>query len=157
MGFAQGPTGGSLSHPVLSVGVMRLDEALLDLAAEQRSCVATWQIRRLGASRTELSRLRKSSLWNPVGPQVLALAGVPRDDLLLASAAVLAAGPGAALSHEPSIALWGHDGFRLLPAVTSQTTGRARRDHQLGHVHDLVVVPERWVTTFRGIRVVRPE
>src|SRR3954469_23955147 len=99
MGFAQrGATGGSLSYPVLSVDVMRLNEALLDLAAEQRSCVATWQIRDLGASRTELSRLRRSSLWTPVGPQVLALAGVPRDDLLLASAAVLAAGPGAALS-----------------------------------------------------------
>jgi very-short-patch-repair endonuclease len=136
---------------------MRLDKALLDLAAEQRSCIATWQIRELGGSRTEISRLRSSPQWSPVGAKVLAIAGVPHDLALRASAAVLAAGPGAVLSHVSATAWWGLPGFRLLPTILSQVSGHASRVHQLGDIHDLVVVPERWVTTFNGIRVVRPE
>jgi very-short-patch-repair endonuclease len=73
------------------------------------------------------------------------------------SAAVLAAGPGAALSHESAAALWGLPGYRLLPAKVSHVYGHAMRRRQLGVVHALTVVPERWVTTFQGIRVVRPE
>src|SRR3954466_6564367 len=136
---------------------MRLDEELLDLAAAQRSCIADWQARLLGASYTEVQRLHSSTRWAEVNKSVLAVAGVVHDELLMTSASVLASGPGGVLSHEPSVALWGHEGFRLLPAVVSQTSGHATRGHQLGRVRDLVLVPERWVTTFRGIRVVRPE
>jgi len=136
---------------------VRLDKALLDLAAEQRSCVATWQLRELGAAKIEITRLRRSPMWTPCGPKVLVLAGVPHDELVLTSAAVLTAGPGAVLSHEPSVALWGVPGFKFLPAVTSQRSGRATRPHQMGRVHDLVVIPERWVTRYKGIPVVRPE
>jgi hypothetical protein len=77
--------------------------------------------------------------------------------LCAVSAAVLAAGWGAVLSHEPGTALWGVPGFRLLPAEVSQTADRARRRQPIGRLHDLVLIPERWVTTFEGIRVVRPE
>jgi very-short-patch-repair endonuclease len=136
---------------------MRLDKALLDLAAEQRSCVGIWQARELGATRTEADRLRRSALWTPIGYDVLVVAGTVRDELCDVSAAVLASGPGAVLSHESGTALWGVPGFRLLPAEVSQTADRARRRNALGRVHDLVLIPERWVTTFRGIRVVRPE
>jgi very-short-patch-repair endonuclease len=136
---------------------MRLDRVLLDLAAEQRSCVGIWQVRELGASRTEIDRLRRSPLWTPIGLNVLAVSGTLRDELSEVSADVLSAGPGAALSHEPGTALWGVPGFRLLPAETSQTANHARRRNALGRVHDLVVVPDRWVTSFKGIRVVRPE
>jgi very-short-patch-repair endonuclease len=45
----------------------------------------------------------------------------------------------------------------LLPPAISHVNGFAMRRKQLGHVHPLVIVPERWVTTFKGIRVVRPE
>jgi len=136
---------------------MRLDKALLDLAAEQRSCVADWQVRQLGASKTELARLKRSSRWEMAGDHVLVVAGAARDDLLETSAAVLAAGPGAVLAFEPGTALWGLPGFRLRPAVIAQEAGHAWRRHPLGKVHDLVVVPERWVTWLHGIRVVRPE
>ena len=136
---------------------MRLDKALLDLAAEQRSCVADWQVRELGGTPQELWRLRSSGLWVPVGKRVLAIAGVPLDAPLRASAAVLASGPAGALSHAASVAWWGVPGFPLLPAAVSQISGRAMRRGPLGEVHDLVIVPERWVTTLNGIRVVRPE
>ncbi|MEY2423128.1 MAG: hypothetical protein QOI95_3195 [Acidimicrobiaceae bacterium] len=88
---------------------------------------------------------------------MLVVPGAVRDELLLASAAVLSAGPGAVLSHESATAHWGVPGFRLLPARVSHVNGHAMRRGQLGHVHPLVVVPERWVTTFKGIRVVLPE
>ncbi len=136
---------------------MRLDKALLDLAAEQRSCVAIWQARELGASSVELTRLRRSSKWTLAGPNVLVLAGVPHDEQVLTSAAVLAAGPGAVLSHGSATALWGVPGFRLAPASFSQVSGHATRRHRLGRVHDLVEVPERWVTRLKGIAVARPE
>jgi len=148
---------GSLSHPVSTLEWMRLDKALLDLAAEQQSCFADWQVRALGASRTELSRLRRSAQWQELGPHVLVLAGVRVAELVLASAAVLEAGPNAVLSHASSVALWGVPGFRLLPAMVAQVNGRAMRERPLGRLRNLVVVPERWVTSHRGIRVVRPE
>jgi len=136
---------------------MRLDKALLDLAAEQRSCVGIWQARELGACQTEIARLRSSQLWTPIGKHVLVVAGAVFDKLGEASASVLAAGPGAVLSHESGTALWGVPGFLLLPTEMSQTHNSARRRGPRGRVHDLEVVPERWVTTYKGIRVVRPE
>jgi very-short-patch-repair endonuclease len=136
---------------------MRLDKALLDLAAEQRSCVADWQVREMGGTRQELWRLRSSKLWTPVGSRVLVLAGVPHDELVLASAAVLAAGPGAVLSHGSAASHWGVPGFRLLPAAVSQVSGHATRRQRLGYVHDLVEVPARWVTKLNGVAIVRPE
>ena len=148
---------GSLSHPVSTLEWMRLDKALLDCAADQQSCVADWQVRALGASRTELSRLRRSAQWTEIGPHVLVLAGVPASELVLASAAVLEGGPNAVLSHASSVALWGIPGFRLLPAIVGQVNGRAMRERPLGRLRNLVVIPERWVTIHRGIRVVRPE
>lgn len=146
-----------MSHPVPNVDRVRLDKALLDLAAEQRSCVAVWQLRDLGASWTEVSRLRTSSRWEPFNRDVLVVPGAVRDELMRASAGVLAAGPGAVLSHSAGTALWGLSGYTMLPTACSQVSGHATRRQQLGYVHDLVVVPERWVTTFKGIRVVRPE
>lgn len=146
-----------VSHPVPTVVGMRLDKALLDLAAEQRSCVADWQVRELGASKSEITRLKSSSKWELIGGHVLASPGAVRDQLFKASAAVLNAGPGAALSHEAATALYGVPGFTLDPPISSQRAGRAWRRSPLGPVHDLVVVPERWITRLNGIRVVRPE
>src|SRR3954452_13791307 len=136
---------------------MRLDKVLLDLAAEQRSCVGIWQARELGVSRTEASRLRRSALWDPIGNDVLVVSGAVRDRLCEASAAVLSAGRGAVLSDEPAAALWGVPGFRLLPVEVGQTANNARRRYALGRIHDRLLIPERWVTRYRGIRVVRPE
>ena len=136
---------------------MRLDKALLDLAAEQQSCIGVWQVYELGATSTEVDRLRRSHRWSTCGKDVLVVAGVPHTELVKTSAAVLAAGPGAVLSHGSAAALWGLPGFRLLPASISHVNGHAMRRRQLGQVHPLVVVPEEWVTTFKGIRVVRPE
>ncbi len=136
---------------------MRLDKALLDLAAEQRSCIADWQVRQLGGTRTELLRLRRSRGWEAKGAHVLVVAGSVDDDMLRASAAVLTEGPGAVLSHQSAAALWGIPGFRLLPATVSQVNGCAMRRSHLATTHPLVVIPARWVTKHKGIRVVRPE
>ena len=136
---------------------MRLDGALLTLAAEQRSCVALWQARGLGATSTEITRLQRSRLWTPVIPSVLSVAGVDRDDELLTSASVLAAGPNAFLSHESGARWWGHTGFPLLPAIVSQDHSHTRRLASRGHVRDLVSTPSQWITTYHGVAVARPE
>ena len=136
---------------------MRLDKALLDLAAEQQSCIADWQVRLLGATNTEITRLKRSQRWTLVGQHVLVVAGVEHSDVVLASAAVLSAGNGAVLSHLSALALWDQTGFQLRPASVSHVNGRAMRRQPVGVHHPLVVVPEKWVTTFKGIRVVRPE
>jgi very-short-patch-repair endonuclease len=63
----------------------------------------------------------------------------------------------ACLTHDAAVGLWGVAGFRLLPALVSQTEDHARRRNRVCRVHDLVTIPERWVTRYKGIRVVRPE
>jgi very-short-patch-repair endonuclease len=136
---------------------MRLDKEMLDLAAQQRSQIAHWQIRELGGSYTEISRLRASSRWEAVRANVLGVPGAVKDDLYYASAEVLAAGPGACLTHQAATSLWGIPGFRLLPTTVSQISGRATRRGRPRGTHDLVEIPEQWVTRLHGIRVVRPE
>lgn len=130
---------------------------MLDLAGRQRACIGDWQIRLLGASATELTRLHSSPRWFELERGVLGIVGVESDAAMRASAGVLAAGPGAVLTHSSGAAWWGLRGYALLPACVSQRDGRAHRRQQPGPLHQLVTIPPRWVTTLNGIAVVRPE
>ncbi|MEY2571170.1 MAG: hypothetical protein QOE63_1520 [Acidimicrobiaceae bacterium] len=136
---------------------MRLDANLLALAAEQCSCVALWQARDLGATDTEITRMKRSHLWTPVTGAVVSVAGVAVDDSVLTSASVLAAGPGAFLSHGPGAAWFGHAGFALTPAIVSQLHGHTHRTRTRAAIRDLVIAPAHWITTYNGVSVARPE
>jgi very-short-patch-repair endonuclease len=137
---------------------MRLDNQINALAAEQHSCVATWQLRDLGATWTEIGRLRRSSRWCSQGHDVLVLVGTPPSDLRSALVAVLTSGPGSALSHRSAAALWGIGAsYRLLPAHVFRTHDEAEPIGALGTVHQQRSIGDRWLTRFKGLPVVRPE
>src|SRR6476620_2625741 len=136
---------------------MWLDEHLEELSREQHGAVAVWQIRRLGASRTELSRLRRSRRWVSVTDRVLRPSSAVLSDRLRASAAVLDAGPGAVLSHSAAAAWWEVPGYTLRSLHVSQPKPRATMISSLATVHDLRDVPESWVTRLDSVPVVRPE
>jgi very-short-patch-repair endonuclease len=136
---------------------MWLEEELWALAGEQRGAVADWQVRELGASRTELSRLRRSKHWAMVTSRVLRPSSVPMSDALLASAAVLDAGRGAVLSHTAAAAWWGIAGYDLRELHVSQPRPRANMVSSLAVMHDLRDLPCEWTTCLDSVAVVRPE
>ena len=137
---------------------MRLDPQITSLAAEQHSCVAVWQLRRLGASWTEIGRLRRSSRWASASDRVLRLVGGPPSELQLAMVAVLTSGPGSAISHASAAALWNIGAsYRLLPAHVFRAHDEAEPIGDLGAVHQLRGIDDRWVTALNGLPVVRPE
>src|SRR5262245_13150071 len=137
---------------------MRLDGSIKSLAASQHSCVATWQLRELGASSKEITRLRRSKGWDEMARGVLCLVGAPASERQTACAAVLEGGPDAALARESSAALYGVGAsYRLLPADVMLRHGHAGHSESIGHARPLTGIGDRWITRVDGIRVVRPE
>ena len=136
---------------------MRLEKELFDLAARQQGCIAHWQVAALGGTRTELARLHCSGRWTTPLPGVLSPAGTVRGDALLASAAVLAAGSEACLSHGSAAAWWGVPGYRLLPAHVAHLDELGVRRAHPGALHRPRALPTSWRTEVGGIAVVRPE
>src|SRR5882672_9048195 len=112
---------------------MRLDSAIEDLTRRQHACIAVWQLRLLGATRTEVNRLRASKRWREPVPGVLVRAGTPPSDEQSAMAAVLGAGSDAALSHGSAAAMWGlGSSYRIVPASLFRPYGTGEGvDHHL--------------------------
>jgi len=134
---------------------MRWDKELRELAARQMGMVSSAQARSLGMRSRDWARL-DPPVWATVTERVKRLVGVPpsRGDLL--AAAVLDQGGDAALSRSSAAWLWGIGGFSpAKPWVT--TTSATRYRTPLAQVHKVRSLPPRWVTEFRGVRVVRPE
>jgi very-short-patch-repair endonuclease len=137
---------------------MRLDEDIASLAERQHACVATWQLRDLGAQPIEITRLRRASRWECLTDRVLRVRGSAPTDLQLACAATLEAGPDGALSHQSAAALWGIGGsYRILPAHVAQLPSAHRDDAGLAKLRQVVRLSSRWLTQLDGIAVVRPE
>lgn len=137
---------------------MRLDIAIEELSARQHGCVAVWQLRGIGASSTEITRLRQSRRWESIARRLLRLVGSPSTNEQRACAAVLEGGPGAALSHQSAAALWGLGAsYRLVPTNVMAARGSAAHLGELGRIHPLAGVSARWLTMLGGIAVVRPE
>ena len=135
---------------------MRLDTDIEALAATQHGCIATWQLRYLGALPTEISRLQRRH-WELIGQRVLRMRGSPSSLLQQACAAVLDAGPGAVLSHRSAANIWDLGSYyRLVPAEVAHVRGLARAG-VIGRVHPIVGLPQSWITRLDGIAVVRPE
>lgn len=94
---------------------MGLDHRLADVAAEQRNQVSRADVLEAGgtdaaiAHRISTGRLRRCQ----AGVYTLAAAALGWHDQL--QAAVLAAGPGALVSHRAALVLWGLDGIRRAP------------------------------------------
>ena len=131
------------------------DGELLDMAAAQHGLVSREQLLDLGISSYSRRRLITNGGWVPLTKRVLRRSGSPVTARQQVLAAVFDAGPGSALSHGSSAALWGLAGFLLLPAVVARVMSRSST--RLATVHSVRALPERWVTTLDAIPVVRPE
>jgi very-short-patch-repair endonuclease len=135
-------------------GPPSLDVALAELAVRQYGVVSREQLRRLGlrdagiTARVAAGRLHRVHQGvYAVGHSMLAQPG-------RWMAAVLACGPGAALSHASAAALWGmrRSDARIVD-VTAKRTGRKRPGIR---IHRPRTLPPNERTTHRGIATTTP-
>lgn len=137
---------------------MRLDGDIDAIISAQHGCIAVWQLRDLGAAPKEITRLRRSPRWNDGSKRVLVNSGSLATPEQRACAAVLEAGPLGALGSLSGAALWRLGAsYRLLPAWVMADAAHRSFPGEVGHIFPRVGIGERWITTYRGIRVVRPE
>jgi hypothetical protein len=135
---------------------MQGEGKLRGLAATQAGHISSAQARAVGLSPTEYVRLRSTGRWVEVTPRVSSLVGAPsvRGERLFA--ATLDQGGDAAVAGEGAAWWWGVAGFSpRWPSVV--TTSRTRHTTDLADVRRVRWLPDRWVTVFNGLRVVRPE
>jgi len=126
--------------------------ALRQLAADQAGLVTRAQARALGVARYVLRTRIDRGEWRELTSDVLALVGSPPSPHQAALAAVLAAGPDAALSLASALAWWRIPGFDLSP--TTVTVPRRIRRPTLGPVVTTSVWPDHHRTFERGVPVV---
>jgi very-short-patch-repair endonuclease len=97
-----------------------VDERRTEAIAERQHGLLTHaQARALGFSTKAIEHRRRRGRWRPVARGIYRVAGAPASAHQRALAAVLAAGPGAVLSHESAAALHRLPGFALEPLVVS--------------------------------------
>jgi very-short-patch-repair endonuclease len=136
---------------------MRLDHDIEALATRQHALVATFQLYGLGATATEVSRLRSGGRgWHPVTERVLARTGGAETLEQRLMAAVLDASPGAVLAATTAAHLWGAPGFRPAPLHVTRHRGVSRRPSRLAKVHEVVDLRPHHVRLLHGIPVTSP-
>lgn len=136
---------------------MRIDERALELSAQQHGLVAAWQLRALGATASEVDRLRRTSpRWTALTRRVLALTGCPATSDRALMAAVLDASPGAALAGASAAAVWEAPGFRIEPIHVVRHRGISRRGSPLATVHEVIDLLPHHIKVVRGIPVISP-
>jgi very-short-patch-repair endonuclease len=125
------------------------------MASGQFGMVSAEQARTIGLDSKEWGRLPGAG-WTRLTDRVVRLDGVPPTTGERAMAAILDQGGGARLSHRSSGWWWGAGGFSAhdLQLVTST---RSRHRTSLATVHTVRFLPDRWVTVFRQMPIVRPE
>jgi very-short-patch-repair endonuclease len=137
------------------VVVRRLDGEIARLAQRQHAVVATRQLRALGLSRNAIAARAAAGRLHRIHRGVYAVGHplLPRYGRWMA--AVLAAGPGAALSHASAAALWE---IRATQAtridVTVRTTGG--REQRALRIHRITTLRADETTHRHGIPVTTP-
>jgi len=136
---------------------MNLDERLRSLAATQQGLLARWPVLSMGGSKELIRHRVASGAWLKLGTRVLRVAGCPGSEAMDAMAAVLDAGPGAALSHLSGARWWGLPGYLLQPVHISTARRSDLITAPLGVVHRIRALSDHHSTILRGVPVVRPE
>lgn len=134
---------------------MRPERALDAVAAEHFGLTTREAARNVGLSRRRIDGLLTRDALVAVHRGVFVDAAVPRSWQQSLAAAVLAAGPDAAVSHRSAAIVWGFDGIRG-DIVELTTPYRRSREHNGIRVHRSLDLAERWVTTVPGFRVTTP-
>jgi very-short-patch-repair endonuclease len=135
---------------------MRLDSVIHELASQQHSLVAIWQLQALGLSGQELLRMRRGDRWRPLTRRVLALVGGVDTDDRLDMAAVLDASPGAVISHGAAARRWGAPGFDRSTLHVTRHRGVSRRRSPLATVHEVIDLLPTHVKVMRGVPLTSP-
>jgi very-short-patch-repair endonuclease len=137
---------------------MNADELLLELSAAQHGFVTRTAARTTGLSKKALLHRISSGEWVPHGRRVLHRSGTPWSKASPLMRAVLAAGPGAVVSHTTAAAWWGLPGFDLLTIHITRPRGTTCAPAAFAdHVHEVLDLTTDQVTVLDGVPIVRPE
>jgi hypothetical protein len=141
------------NYDYVGVSSQALDWAIAAVAAKQNGNVTRWQLLDLGVDDKDIAYRVKVGRLHRVFRGVYAVGRRPITPLEFASAAVLACGPGAALSHGSAMALWGF--WRRWDRPFEVTVVGDRRTTGI-RVHRSATLRRREMTTQLGIRVTTP-
>lgn len=130
-----------------------IQTAIVALAARQQNNVTREQLLALGLGAKAIDYRTRTGRYFRVHERVYSLGHPPQTPHQKAMAAVLACGPGAALSHGSAMALWGF--WKRWPASFDVTVVRDRRPKGIT-VHLSRTLDRRDVTTHFGIRATTP-
>jgi predicted transcriptional regulator of viral defense system len=130
-----------------------VDRAIAAIADRQQGMVRREQLLALGLTAGEIQYRVRIGRLHPIHSGVYAVGHLPTSPHSYAYAAVLACGPGAALSHGSAAKLWGmaHDWEWPL-----EVTARSKHTHRRLRVHRSRTLSEADVTEHFGIRVTSP-
>ncbi|MEY2478195.1 MAG: hypothetical protein QOG87_3510 [Actinomycetota bacterium] len=129
---------------------------VLEFAAKRYSVFTRGEAIRLGATPGQLRTALRSGIIERAGWGIYRVTGSVetwRQKLMIA---VLAAGPGAAVSGRAAAALWRLPGYRVGPVVITQPRRPSRR-FKVAHEHSSRFLPEHHVRVVDGIPVTSPE
>lgn len=129
--------------------------ALRTLARAQHGVVERAQALNLGIDRRRIDRRVAAGECDWLTREVLIFTAVPTTADTHAMAAVLSAGPGAALCDEAALAHWGLPGFEIDP--TGVVLPRRTRRQVLGPVRVCSVLPRDHWRVIRGVKVTSVE
>lgn len=133
-------------------------DEIRELAARQHGAVAGHQVAGMGLVRSEVRRELDGHAWSRAAPRVWVLNGSVATVERSAMVRLLAAGPGAVLSHHAAAALWGVPGFTLAGQVhVSRCRGSNGTTPDGVIVHRVRRLPAHQITVLAGFPVVRPE
>jgi Protein of unknown function (DUF559) len=131
-----------------------LDKAIALVAGRQFGYITRAQLLAIGVGRRGIQYRVEIGRLIPVYAGVYAVGSVNRTPLGRATAAILACGEGAVLSHGSAASLWGFNKYWDLPfEVTAPTV----RTHKGIKVHRSRTLIRRDITRQLGVRVTTPE
>lgn len=132
---------------------MAVDAAVARLAGRQHGNVTRAQLLAMGLNSPGITHRVKSGRLHRLHRGVYAVGRPPKTILERAAAAVLACGPGAALSHRSALALWGL--LRSWPWRFDVAIPRDRRPKGI-KIHHATGLAARDIRRHKGIRVTSP-
>jgi hypothetical protein len=131
----------------------RIEERIARLALRQNGNVTREQLRDLGLASRTISRRAANKRLFRVHHGVFGVGRPPQTAVERYAAAVLACGPGAALSHQSALSLWGlSDKWPMPPHVTAPT----RRTRPGIITHEAANLARKDFRTRTAIRVTSP-
>lgn len=136
----------------------KIEGLLLETAAVQHGVIAIHQARPL-ASRSQLQREFSHERWKVAAPGVFSAVGAPDTEHKRAMVRLLRAGPGAVVSHESALWIWGvdHWAIRDLLHVTRMRGSNGVKLRPEGVVvHETRRMPCAHVTVHRGFPIATP-